>query len=281
MQVGPTGEAAPNRDLALWAAGATFFGLVGIVPLVMVALRLAAVVVGGPAVAAGIEAVIDGLPDGHGTPEALRALTTTALGLDVVGVLVLLFPAGLYGEGLRRALLQMAPGEADLWTGWKGRGALLAAAAAGPPLVLLLLATAPVIAPLYAAGGWSLLGGIAIAFHAVLAVTTVGLVLVYRVVAPGTLPWRAVLLAAFATGAVLAGFLQGFVLFLAIPVEWSLPFGGLPVFGAVAALALWLYLLHVLLLLGYGAARWLAVHRLADLAVTVRRGRARIPHRPV
>jgi membrane protein len=193
---------------------------------------------------------------------------------------VLLFPAGLYGEGLRRALLQMAPGEADLWTGWKGRGALLAAAAAGPPLVLLLLATAPVIAPLYAAGGWSLLGGIAIAFHAVLAVTTVGLVLVYRVVAPGTLPWRAVLLSAFATGAVLAGFLQGFVLFLAIPIEWSLPFGGLPVFGAVAALALWLYLLHVLLLLGYGVARWLAHHRLADVAVTVRRGRARSRHRP-
>lgn len=280
MQVGPTGEAAPNRDLALWAAGATFFGLVGIVPLVMVALRLAALAVGAPAVTAGIEAMIDGLPDGHGTPEALRTLTATALGLDVVGVLVLLFPAGLYGEGLRRALLQMAPGEADLWTGWKGRGALLAAAMAGPPLVLLLLATAPVVAPLYAAGGWSLLGGIAIAFHAVLAVTTVGLVLVYRVVAPGTLPWRAVLLAAFATGAVLAGFLQGFVLFLAIPIEWSLPFGGLPVFGAVTALALWLYLLHVLLLLGYGAARWLAHHRLADVAVTVRRGRARSRHRP-
>ena len=79
---------------------------------------------------------------------------------------------------------------------------------------------------------------------------------------------------------VLAGFLQGFVLFLAIPIEWSLPFGGLPVFGAVAALALWLYLLHVLLLLGYGAARWLARHRLADVVVTVRRGRARSRHQP-
>ncbi len=281
MEVRPSGEAAPNRDLALWAAGATFFGRVGIVPLVMLALRLAALAVGGPAITAGIEAVIAGLPDRHGTPEALRTLTATALRLDVVGTLVLLFPAALYGEGLRRALLQMAPGEADLWTGWRGRGALVVAGvAAGPPLVLLLLATAPVVAPYYTTGGWSLLGGIAIAFHAVLAVTTVGLVLVYRVVAPGRLPWRAVLVAAFWTGAVLSGFLQGFVLFLAIPVEWSLPFGGLPIFGALTALALWLYLLHVLLLLGYGAARWLADHRLADLAVTVRRGRARSRPRP-
>ncbi len=41
-------------------------------------------------------------------------------------------------------------------------------------------------------------------------------------------------MAGFGTGAFLSGFLQGFVLFLAIPVEWSLPFGGLPIFGAVA-----------------------------------------------
>ena len=51
--------------------------------------------------------------------------------------------------------------------------------------------------------------------------------------------------------AFLFAFLQGFVLFLAIPIEWSRPFGGLPIFGAVAALALWLYALHQLVLLGY------------------------------
>ena len=62
------------------------------------------------------------------------------------------------------------------------------------------------------------------------------------------------LLAGFGTGAVLSGFLQGFLLFLAIPIEWSLPFGGLPIFGAVTALALWLYLLHLSVLLGYRVA---------------------------
>jgi membrane protein len=52
----------------------------------------------------------------------------------------------------------------------------------------------------------------------------------------------------------MSGFLQGFLLFLAIPVEWSLPFGGLPVFGAVTALAFWLYLLHLIVLVGYRLA---------------------------
>lgn len=248
-------RAHPAGDLALWAAGATLFGLIGVVPIVMIALKLSALLVGAPAVAAGMAAVAAGLPDGNGTPEALRVLTETSLDLDAVRTLVLLFPASLYGEGLRRALLQLTPERPDRWTGWQGRLALIVTLVAAPPLMLLLLAAAPVVGPLYAAGGWSLVLGIVIAFHAVFVVVTVALALLYRVVAPGRLPFPVVVAAALATGAVVAGFLQGFVLFLAIPVEWSLPFGGLPVVGAVTALGFWLYLLHVLVLVGYALAR--------------------------
>ena len=56
---------------------------------------------------------------------------------------------------------------------------------------------------------------------------------------------------AFGTGAILAGFMQGFVLFLAIPVEWSAPFGGLPIVGSVSALALWLFVVHIVVLCGF------------------------------
>jgi membrane protein len=93
-----------------------------------------------------------------------------------------------------------------------------------------------------------------IAFHVVFVLVSLALVLVYRFVAPGRIGLRGLLWSGFGTGAVLAGFLQGFLLFLAIPIEWSLPFGGLPVFGAVTALALWLYLLHLIVLVGYRAA---------------------------
>lgn len=246
------GRSFPVSDVALWAAGASFFGIMGLVPLALVALRSAAALVGADAVVEGMAVAADALPPGHGTQEALATLTATAVDLSLLQTLVALFPAGLYGEGLRRAFRQLVP-EEDRFTGWRGRLGLLPVVAVAPVLVLALLAAAPVVAPLYEAGGWSLLLGIAIAFHAVWLTVSVALVLVFRVVAPGSIGRRALLWGAFGSGSFLAGFLQGFVLFLAIPIEWSLPFGGLPVFGAVAALALWLYILHILLLTGYRA----------------------------
>lgn len=83
-----------------------------------------------------------------------------------------------------------------------------------------------------------------------LAVST-ALLGVFALIGPGRLGWRALLVGAFGSGAILAGFLQGFVLFLAIPVSWSAPFGGLPIIGAVSALALWLFLIHILVLCGF------------------------------
>lgn len=248
------GRSAPTGDLALWAAGATFFGLVGIVPTVMLALWATALLTGPDWVVGAVATVLSGIPSGHGTPEAVRTLTDVAVGLDAGRAAVLLFPASLYGEGLRRAFVQLTGPAADALTGWRGRLGLLPVVAAGPLLVLALLAAAPTVAPLYAAGGASLVGGVVVAFHVVWVVVSAALAIVFRTVAPAAPRPRALLLGAFATGAVLAGFLQGFLLFLAIPVEWSLPFGGLPVVGAVAALALWLYLLHVLVLLGYRLA---------------------------
>ncbi|HXV94224.1 MAG TPA: YhjD/YihY/BrkB family envelope integrity protein, partial [Pseudonocardia sp.] len=248
------GRSHPDSDLNLWAAGLTFFGLIGLVPMVMVSLRLAAVLVGADAVTQGVDVAVGGIPQGHGTPEALRTLTATAVNLSPLQVLIVLFPASLYGEGLRRAFLQLSPDRPNAFTGWRGRVALLPLVAIAPALVLAVLAAAPVVAPLYAAGGGSLVLGVVIAFHVVFALVSVALMLVYRFVGSDVLSLRAVVLGGFAAGAFIAGFLQGFLLFLAIPIEWSLPFGGLPVFGAVVALVLWLFLLHVLVLVGYRLA---------------------------
>ena len=245
------GRSYPGRDLSLWAAGATFFGIIGSVPLAMLSLRLAAALVGPEVILADVEALLAGVSPAHGTPTAVRTLTGTALGLSWLQTAALLLPAGLYGEGLRRAFLQMSPQEANVLTGWRGRLGVLPAAAVTPFLVAALLASAPTVAPLYAAGGGQLLLGVVIGFHVLWVLVSVTTLLAFALVAPDRVGLRPLLVGAFGTGAVLAGFLLGFVLFLAIPLDWSLPFGGLPVVGALAALGLWLYLLHVLLLLGY------------------------------
>ena len=244
------GRSHPDSDLALWAAGATFFGVIGVVPIVLISLRLAAVLVGPETVARGVAVAASGIPQGHGTPEALAALTSTALTMSPLQTAIVLFPASLYGEGLRRAFLQLSPDAPNKFTGWRGRIALLPVVAIAPVLVLALLAAGPVVAPLYLAGGTQLMLGVVIAFHVTFVLLWIALLLVYRLVG-GRVGTRALLVGSFWAAAVTAGFLQGFLLFLAIPVDWSLPFGGLPVFGAVAALTLWLYLIHVLVLVGY------------------------------
>ena len=221
------------------------------VPIVLVSLRLAAALVGPDTLTRGVAVAVAGIPQGHGTPEALRVLTVTALTMSPLQTAIVLFPASLYGEGLRRAFLQLSPERPDKFTGWLGRLALLPIVAIAPVLVLALLAAGPVVSPLYLAGGSRLVLGVVIAFHVTFVLLWFALLLIYRLVGAGRIGVRALVLGSFATGSVVAGFLQGFLLFLAIPVDWALPFGGLPVFGAVAALALWLYLIHVLVLVGY------------------------------
>lgn len=240
----------PGSDLALWAAGATFFGVIGLVPLALVSLWAVSGLVGHETVNTAVEAAIGGLPGGHGTPEALRTLTSVALSMSWLQALVVLFPASLYGEGLRRAFVQMTAAP-DTLTGWRGRAGLVGVAAVAPFLVLAVLSTAGYVGPLYDAGGWSLVWGIVVAFHVVWIAVSVALLGVFGLIGPGRLGLRPLLIGAFSTGAILAGFLQGFLLFLAIPIEWSAPFGGLPIVGAVSALALWLYLLHILTLCGF------------------------------
>jgi membrane protein len=241
----------PTGDFALWAAGATFFGIVGVVPAALVVLRVAAALAGSAQVIAMADTAITGLPPGHGTSEALRTLFATGAGLSWTQTAVAVFPATLYGEGLRRAFRQLTPTRPERLTGWRGRAGVLPVVAVAPLLVLGVLATAPMVAPLYASG--RLLKAVSAAFHITFVVVSVVLILVFRLLGPGRIRFRALLLGAFGSGAVIAGFLQGFLLFLAIPLDWSLPFGGLPVVGAVVALALWLYLIHVLVLVGYRA----------------------------
>jgi membrane protein len=68
------------------------------------------------------------------------------------------------------------------------------------------------------------------------------------------------------TAASLSGFLQGFVLFLSLPLDLGAPFGGLTIVGGVAAVGFWLFLLHLVLIAG-----WLCTEALDE---RLRRGRA-------
>ncbi|GAA4921702.1 membrane protein [Actinomycetospora succinea] len=244
-------ETLHGRDLAAVAAGLTYFAGLGVVPWLLLAVWGAALISSPATVAAYLADLRLLVPPEMGARPVWDALVRAGLDLGPWGALITILPATFYGEGLRRACLRLSPRH-DRFTGWRARLALLPLVLAVPVLALGVFASAPLLGDLARAGGvGGTLGWIVVAFHVSFVALGVVIAWGFRVVAPGRLGWPATLLGAFGTAAVIAGFLQGFLLFLALPIDLGIPFGGLDVIGATVAVALWLFVLHILLLVGW------------------------------
>jgi membrane protein len=244
----------------LIAAGLTFYAGIAVVPLLVLAFGLTSRLTSAARVQELGDRLAELLPSQLGAPHAVSRLVEAGVGLTSVGGLLALLPMSLYGEGLRRALLRFSPRREGL-TGWRGRLAALPVLVAAPVLLYPLLLTVPVMADLGTTGGpGATVGRIAIGFYAVLGALTVPLAWGFRVIGAGRVRWAALAMGAVFTAACLSGFLQGFVLFLALPLDLGAPFGGLTVVGGVAALGLWLFLLHLVLIGG-----WLLTQSLDEL----------------
>jgi membrane protein len=248
-----------GRDLALIGAGLTFYAGLAVVPLLVEAFGLTAWLTSPGRVRHLGARLADLLPAELGAPAAVERLVSAGVGLSLVGGLLALLPMSLYGEGLRRALLRFSP-QRDTLTGWRGRLLALPLLLLTPVLLYPLLLAVQVMDDLARSGGAAAtVGRIAVGFYSVLVALTVPLVWGFRVVAAGRVGWPALLIGAPFTAACLSGFLQGFVLFLALPLNLGAPFGGLTVVGGVVALGFWLFLLHLVLICG-----WLLCQALDD-----------------
>ncbi|GIJ69181.1 hypothetical protein Voc01_040980 [Virgisporangium ochraceum] len=243
-------RAMRGADLPLHAAAVTFYGGIAVVPAVVLAIRLSALVTGPERLLDMTGGPVDAVPDALGADRAVHTLIRAGTDLSLAESIAALIPATLYGEGLRRAFSSLGHASGPV-RAWRGRLLVLPLLAAGPALLLGLLVVLPTAAGLLQRGGWASFGGIVVSFLVVWVALSAMLVWVYRVVGPTAPRWRIVTLVAVLTAANISGFLHGFVLFWAIPVDLGLPFGGFDVVGAVVAVALWLYLLHTLALMGY------------------------------
>jgi membrane protein len=241
-----------GRDVALYAAAVTFYAGIAVVPISLLAVWLTGLVAGAGRVRRLTGHTIAALPDEIGVPRALAALIDAGLHLTPALALASLLPATLYGEGLRRAFVSLqAPGESLV--GWRGRLLWLPLLAAAPALLLAMFLALPTTAGLWVRGGWWSVLGVVLSFLAGWLVLTPVVIWVFRYVAPGRPPWPATVLVGSFTAANLSGFLHGFVLFCALPLDLGTPFGGFTEIGGMVAVGLWLYLFHVILLAGYAA----------------------------
>ena len=239
-----------GHDLALHAAGVTFYAGIAVVPSILLAIWLSARLVGDDRMAELGRSLGDALPDELGAPQVAEATIAAGLGQPTVVALAVLIPATFYGEGLRRAFVSLTDAR-DTLIGWRGRLLVLPLFAAAPALLLVVLLVTPTVARLFGEGGASVLLGIVLAFLTDWVVLWFSLTWVYRVVSPRRPGWLASIWGGAVTGSFIAGFVQGFVLFLSLPLDLGLPFGGFVQIGGVVAVGLWLYLLHVLVLVGF------------------------------
>lgn len=263
-----TRRAVAEEDLLLHGAGVTFYAALAVVPLLLVVGRLAALVAGEDRVRALAAETGRALPDALGAGNLTDAFLSYAVEVGWLAVLVAIFPASLYGEGLRRAYASLAEVE-DTFVGWRGRLAALPLLVVAPALLLGVLAVTPLLNDLFADGPWPTVLGIYIALNVDWLAISLPLAWSFLVVAPDPPPFAVAVAGGFATGAFVAGFLQGFVLFLSLPLDLGAPFGGLVPVGAVTAVLLWMWLLHLVVLVGFVATRQASQLRFSPVAQEV------------
>ena len=113
-----------GRDLALIAAGLTFYAGIAVVPVLVLAFALTARLTSPQRVTELADRLAELLPSAVGAPDAVERLVDAGVGLSLLGGVLALVPMSFYGEGLRRALLRFSRRREGL-TGWKGRLAAL------------------------------------------------------------------------------------------------------------------------------------------------------------
>ena len=243
-----------HQDLALHGAAVTFYAAISAVPLVLLAGRLATEVVGRARMEDLAGSLAEALPAALGAGDVARGLIEDAVHTSWWVALFVTLPASMYGEGLGRAYSSLA-GVQHRMVGWRSRLSVLPLLAVAPLLLLGVLAVTPLLADLFSEGLGATALGVYVALNVDWIAVSVPLVWSFRVVSPDPPPWAVAIVGGLATGAFVSGFLQGFTLFLALPIDLGAPFGGLTGAGAATAVLLWMYLLHLVVLVGYVATR--------------------------
>lgn len=246
-------------DLAAAAATMTYYAAIAVVPWVLLAIW-STTWMGGAAAARDSWLPLQVLiPPDMGARPVFAEAVSVGTSLSLAGALVLLFPASFYGEGLRRACLMMHP-EDDRFTGWRSRIWVLGLVVLVPPLSYIVWIVGDAITGLAPDGGgtggfWDLAARIVIEFITVWLMLSAALTWVYRKVTPGAPSLVAATVSAVGTASFIAGFVQGFLLFLSLPIDVGIPYGGLRVIGGVVAVGLWLYVLHTIVIVGWAVAQ--------------------------
>ena len=244
------GRAVRGHDMALYAAAVTFYATVGLVPLLLLSLYLAGQVMGEDMVRSLADGLSGLLPDELGAREAARFLASAGTSMSPLAALAALLPTSLYGEGLVRAFDRLSE-RPSRRRSVRGRLGSLVVVAMSPVLLLFGMSTARSLTSALGDSVLDRLLGTYFVFLVIWLSITPVLAFAYRglsIERPGR---RALLWGAAGTGSFLSGTCLGFVLFLSLGIDLGGAYGGVRHLGTAAAAVGWLFVLHVIVLVGY------------------------------
>lgn len=239
-----------GHDLALYAAAVTFYATVGLVPLLLLALFLAGQLAGEQMVRMLADTVAGLLPDELGARETARFLSSAGTSMSPLAALAALVPASLYGEGLVRAFDRLSRRHGRRRSS-RGRIGSLVVVAMSPVLLLSGLVAAQALTQVLGDGTLDRLLGIYFAFLVGWLTITPVLAFVYRGLSAQRPHRRALLWGSAGTASFLSGTCLGFVLFLSLGIDLGGAYGGAASLATAVACVGWLWVLHLVVLVGY------------------------------
>jgi len=243
-------EATRGHDLALMAGGVTFYAAVGLVPMWLLALFLAGQLMGPDMVQDLADGLAGLLPDELGARDAARFLASAGTSMSPLAALAALVPASLYGEGLVRAFDRFSDRPSRRRSA-RGRIGSLVVVALSPILLLGGLSAAQALTRVLGESTLDRLLGVYFAFLVGWCTTTPVLAFAYRGLTLERPGRRALLWGAAGTGSFLSGTCLGFLLFLSLGIDLGGAYGGATHLATAAACVGWLFVLHVIVLVGY------------------------------
>lgn len=240
-----------GHDLVLFAAGLTFYAAIAVVPLLLIAVYLAGVALGEETVSRVGRDLAEYAPENLGLAAALRSLADVGPRLGPAALLAALIPATTYGEGLARTFDGLADRSPTGGRSLRGRLRSLLLLAALPPVVMVGMLAVTVLPDLLGFGTGARLLGVYATFWLGWLSSSLLLAVIYRAFTPDGLGVRALFWGTASTGSFLTGMSLGWVLFLDFDVAIGQAYGGSTQIATAVLAAVYLFLVQIVLLIGY------------------------------
>lgn len=240
-----------EQDVSFIAAGLTFYAAIAVVPLMLSALYIAGLLVGDEMIMRLSADTIELAPEELNLQRSLVALQRVGPGLGIASFVAGLIPATTYGEGLLRAFTRFSPGTTRGSTSLRGRLLTSLLLALFPLLTIGGLFSVAYVRQVLGTGPANQLLGVYLAFLFGWGSTTVIVMVMYGLFGPRRIGLRALSWGSAAAGSFLSGMTLGWLAVLEIGIDVGAAYGGSRDLGSVVLFMVFLYLVQLVLLVGY------------------------------